>query len=366
MPLVDLASADADLRRRLTAAFERVLRSGHYVAGAEAARFEEALSARLGVPGAVGVASGTAAVALALRGAGVRPGDEVILPANTFFATLEAVLWCGAVPVLADVDPESAGIDPLAAEAAVTARTSALIAVHLYGIPADMDRLRAVAERHRLILVEDAAQAMGATWCGTPIGATADVAAHSFFPTKNLGALGEAGAVTTGDVTIAERVRALANHGQSTKNLHLEVGFNERIDELQAALLTVKLERLDLDLARRRRLAEAYAALIAGIAGVTTFSVPEPAEPAYHLFVIRVPARDAVLGALLRRGIGAAVHYPTPLHLQPACHFLGQPAGAFPAAEALASSVLSLPFFPTLSRQQLERTVSALAEAVSG
>lgn len=355
---------DPELRQRLGEAFDRVLASGQFSADAEVTLFEEALSARIGVPGAVGVGSGTAAVALALRAAGVRPGDEVILPANTFFATLEAVVSCGAVPVLADVEAETAGLDPVAAEAAVTSRTSAIIAVHLYGIPADMDRLRAVAGRHKILLVEDAAQALGATWHGQPIGAIGNVAAHSFFPTKNLGALGEAGAVTTADVTFAERVRALANHGQRVKSVHEEFGFNERLDELQAAFLRVKLQDLDRDLARRQRLAEAYLGFFAEMAGVRTFVVPPPGVAAYHLFVVRIAARDAVLAELRGRGIGAGVHYPTPLHLQPACQYLGYGVGAFPVAEQLAASVLSLPFFPALSLQQVERAATTLAEIV--
>jgi dTDP-4-amino-4,6-dideoxygalactose transaminase len=348
----------------LRVAFDRVLASGRFVSGHEVAGFEATLAERLGVSQVVGVSSGTSAVSLALRAAGVVPGDEVILPANTFFATAEAVVLAGARPVLVDADPTTASVNPAAVEASVTRRTTAIIAVHLYGTPADMDRLRAIADRHSLLLLEDSAQALGSLWHGRPAGSLGDAAAMSFFPTKNLGALGEAGAVATNDPVLARRVRQLRDHGQPEKNNHVEVGANERLDELQAAFLAVKLAHFSESVASRRRLSRRYRRRLETIAGVSTLAVPLGADPAFHLMVAKVPNRDTVLAALHAEGIGAAVHYPVPIHLQPACRFLGQKEGSFPGCEALSRSVLSLPFFPEMTIAQMDRCLRALARVV--
>ena len=364
IPLTDLNAAHRPLRDELVAAFERVLDSGRFVSGEEVDAFESALATFVGASSAVAVASGTAALTLALMAAGVGPGDEVILPANTFFATAEAVVAAGAVPVLADVDPLSASIDPRSAAALVTPRTAAIIAVHLYGHPADADALRAVATRHSLLLLEDAAQALGASRDGRRVGSLGHAAAFSFFPTKILGALGEGGAVTTDDPQLAARVRLLRSHGEPAKNVHEAMGFNERMDEIQAALLMVKLGHLEDDLAQRATVVGRYHALLRQTGNVVLFETPTGARSVHHLMAVRVPDRDRVLGHLHDLGVGAGVHYPTPLHLQPAWRHLGTGPGELPNAEALARSVLSLPLYSQMSSAQVERCVAALAEAV--
>ncbi len=364
-PFLDLTVGHRDLRSQLVAAFERVLDSGQFTSGREVARFEADLAGYVGARHAVGVASGTAALHLALLAAGVGPGDQVILPPNTFFTTAEAVVAAGASPVFADVDPDTALLDPKAVEAAVGPRSAAIIAVHLYGQPADMDRLSAIADRHKLFLLEDAAQALGARWAGRPVGLLGHAAAFSFYPTKNLGGLGEGGAVTTDDPALAKRVSMLRNHGEAAKNVHEAVGFNERLDELRAALLSVKLEHLDRALAQRHRVVERYRQLLADVDGVDTIATAPPADPAQHLMVVRVDDRDQVVGALRRRGAPVAVHYPTPIHRQPAFRRLGLPPRSLPHSEDLARSVLSLPMYPGITDSRVTAAVEALAHAVT-
>jgi dTDP-4-amino-4,6-dideoxygalactose transaminase len=360
---MDLNAAHEPIRLELRAAFERVLATGRFVSGDEVERFESALATRMGGGYAVGVASGTAALTLTLLAAGIGPGDEVIVPANTFFATAEAVVATGAEPVFADVEPSTALVDPGSVASHVTGRTAAVIAVHLYGAAAPMAALRSVAARHQLLLVEDAAQALGASRDGVPVGSLADAAAFSFFPTKVLGALGEGGAVTTRDAGLAERVRLLSSHGEVAKNVHVTFGYNERLDELQAALLSVKLARVDHDLLRRRALAARYRELLSQVDGVELLDVDVLAS-AHHLLVVTVADRDRVLADLRAARIGAGVHYPTPIHLQPAASHLGLGPGTLPHAEALARTVLSLPFYPELTRDQVERCVQTLARVV--
>jgi dTDP-4-amino-4,6-dideoxygalactose transaminase len=363
-PFLDLTVAHHELRPRLVAAFERVLDSGRYMSGEEVARFEAGLAAYIGADHAVAVASGTAALHLALLAAGVGRGDEVILPPNTFFATAEAVIAAGATPVFADVDPDTALIDPAAVESAIGARTAAVIAVHLYGQPANVDRLSHIAETHGLFLLEDAAQALGASWAGRPVGVLGHAAALSFYPTKNLGGLGEGGGVTTNDRALAQRVSMLRNHGEAAKNVHEVVGFNERLDELRAALLAVKLEQVDRCIDDRRRSVGRYVRLLSEIEGVRAMATAPEARPAPHLMVVRVDRRDDALAALRARGIPAAVHYPTPIHLQPAFRALGLRPGSMPNAERLARSVLSLPLYPGMRDEQVTAAVDALAGAV--
>ena len=334
------------------------------MSGEEVDAFESALAGYVGAQHAVAVGSGTAALSLALIAAGIGPGDEVILPANTFFATAEAVVAAGARPVVADVDPATASIDPRSVATVVTPRTAAIIAVHLYGHPADVDGLRTLARQRSVLLLEDAAQAMGAARAGRRVGALGDAAAFSFFPTKILAALGEGGAVTTNDPRLAARVRLLRSHGERVKNLHETMAFNERMDELQAAFLRVKLAVLDDDLDRRHEVVARYEALLADIPGVEIVAPPVGARSVHHLMVVKVPERDRVLKELHGAGIGAAVHYPTPVHLQPAWQALGTGPGNAPNAEALAQSVLSLPLYSQMSESRVERCVVALAEAV--
>lgn len=364
IPLTDLVAAHAPLRSELLAAFERVLDSGRFVSGGEVLAFESALAEYIGVTHAVAVASGTAALTLALMAAGIGPGDEVILPANTFFATAEAVVASGAQPVLADVDPATASVDPTSVAALVTPRTAAVIAVHLYGHPADVGAVRAVAAGRGLFILEDAAQAMGASRDGRRVGALGGAAAFSFFPTKILGALGEGGAVTTNDAQLADALRLLRSHGEPVKNLHQTMGFNERMDEVQAALLMVKLSHLEEDLDQRATVVDRYHDLLREIPGVALFTTPPSARSVHHLMAVKVPDRDRVLAELHAMGVGAGIHYPTPIHLQPAWRHLGAAAGDLPHAEALARSVVSLPLSSRMPHAQVERCVGALAEAV--
>ena len=364
LPLTDLNAAHRPLRAELVAAFERVLDSGRFVSGDEVAAFETEIAQYVGVAHAVAVGSGTAALTLALMGAGIGPGDEVIVPANTFFATAEAVVAVGAVPVLADVDPWSASIDPQSVATMATDRTAAIVAVHLYGHPVDLDGLRKVAASRRLFLLEDAAQAMGASWEGRPVGSLGDAAAFSFFPTKNLGGFGEGGAVTTSDAELAGRIRLLRSHGEAVKNVHQVMAFNERLDEIQAALLMVKLPHLAEELAERDSVVDLYQELLGEVPEVTMLATPSMARSAHHLMVVKVPDRDRVLAELHAGGIGAGVHYPTPVHLQPAWQALGMAPCHLPHAEELARSVLSLPLYGQMSSGQVEQCVDALAKAV--
>ena len=363
IPLVDLELGHQSLMIELRAAFERVVASSSFVDGAEVERLEAMLAAQVSVAHAVAVGSGTAALHLALAAAGIGPGDEVILPPNTFFATAEAVFATGATPVLADVDVRTALLDPDAAEAAVTGRTAAIVAVHLYGQPIDADRFSALAERKGLLLLEDSAQAMGAAWRGRPTGSMGAAAAFSFYPGKNLGALGDGGAVTTSDGDLARRVRLLRSHGEESKGVHVLTGYCERLDELQAAFLTAKLPSFPAAQAARSHAATRYHENLATVEDVQLLETDEGAQHAHHLVVVRVPERDSVLAAMRACGVGASVHYPTPIHLQPACPHLGK-TGMFPSAEALSETVLSLPIYPGMADAVVDRCSDALALAV--
>ncbi|MDP9453633.1 MAG: DegT/DnrJ/EryC1/StrS family aminotransferase [Actinomycetota bacterium] len=338
--------------------------SATFVAGQEVQRLEQALAERVGVRHAIAVGSGTAALHLALQAAGIGRGDEVILPPNTFFATAEAVVATGATPVLADVDERTALLDPAAVEAAVTDRTAAIAAVHLYGQPVDGERFGAIAQRHGLFLLEDAAQALGAAWRDRPAGSLGHAAGFSFYPGKNLGALGDGGAVTTTDADLARRVRLLRSHGEESKGVHLVSGFCERLDELQAAFLTAKLPHFDAAQAARAAAAALYRQRLEATEQVRVLETAVGAHHAHHLFVVRVPHRDAVLASLNAAGIGASVHYRTPIHLQPAFVDLGE-RGHFPFAEGLADSVLSLPLFAGITEAQVDRSVEALTHALA-
>ena len=365
VPFYDTAPFHGRLHDELLAAFDRVLASGHFIDGEEVELFEAALAASVGTSDAVGVASGTAALHLALVAAGIGPGDEVVLPPNTYFATAEAIVAAGARPVFADVDPDTALIDPEAVEAAVTPATAAIVAVHLYGQPADADALGEVARRHGMFLLEDAAQALGGTWAGRPVGSLGRAAAFSFYPSKTLGALGDGGAVTTSDSMLARRVRQLRDHGQVAKNVHGTFGFNERLDALQAAFLNVKLGHVAEMQAERLAAAATYASKLAGLDGVELLRTSALAGHVHHLLVIQVRARrDIVLETLRRHGVEASVHYPTPIHLQPAFAAAGGRPGQFPVAERLANHILSLPLFPGIDTAAIERCVSVLAGAL--
>jgi dTDP-4-amino-4,6-dideoxygalactose transaminase len=316
------------------------------------------------VNAAVGVGNGTDALYLALRALGVGPGHEVITVAHTFIATAEAISLTGARPVFVDIREDTMLMDPDALESAITPLTRAIVPVHLYGQPCEMDRIVEIARRHNLKVVEDAAQAHGARWRGRRVGSIGDVACFSFFPGKNLGAYGDAGGVVSQDEELVRRVRMLANHGRQDKYFHQTEGLNSRLDNLHAAVLRVKLQHLDEWNAARRRVAQLYMDLLK-VSDAVLPGVHPDTESVWHLFVVRVFERDDVWKQLNERGIGAGVHYPVPLHRQPAYAHLGLPAGSLPVTERVASRVVSLPIYPELSAEQVAAVGRTLMETIT-
>jgi len=365
VPFVDLKRQAVELRAEFDAAIASVIERAAYTMGPELQQFEEAFAAFCGCSHAVGVSSGTDAVKLALVAAGVRPGDEVIVPANTFIATAEAVSHIGATPVFVDCLEGSGLMDPAAVGPAVTPRTTAVVPVHLYGQPVDMDALAEVAATHGLAVVEDACQAHGATYKGRPAGSLGVTAAFSFYPGKNLGALGDGGAVTTSDPAAAEVVRLYRNHGQEDKYTHRVIGYCDRLHNLQAALLLVKLQRLAGWNEARRGAARDYDSALEGRHGLTLTQVADGREAVYHLYVVMVEDRDGVRQQLGERGVESGIHYPVPLHLQPAYEGLGYGVGDFPVAESRAERILSLPMFPEIDSAQRAYVVAALEQALA-
>ena len=361
IPFNDLKPLERELRRDLESAALRVLRSGWYILGPEVEAFEQSFASYHGVPHAVGVANGTDAIELALRALEIGPGDEVITVAHTAVATVCAIERAGAVPVLVDVDEATYTMDPAAAEAAITSRTRALLPVHLYGHPADLEALSRVADRHGLALVEDCAQSHGARLGGRLTGTIGHLGAFSFYPTKNLGAYGDGGAVITGDAALADRLRRLRNYGQVDRYHHAERGQNSRLDELQAALLSVKLAHLDGHNEVRRALAASYSSRLAGV--VTPICGPG-AEPVYHLYVVRHGERDRLMDELKTRGIGTLIHYPVPVHLQPGYRDLGPAPGALPVTERIAGEILSLPLYVGLGAEAQDEVAKAVRESL--
>jgi dTDP-3-amino-3,4,6-trideoxy-alpha-D-glucose transaminase len=364
IPFLDLKATYRELKAPLDAAFARVMESGWFVHGHEVREFEAEFGRYVGGTHVVGVGNGLDALALMLKAAGIGPGDEVIVPAHTFIATWLAVDAVGATVAPVDVLPGTGNIDPERVAARVSGRTRAVLAVHLYGQPAAMHALSDVCRQHGLRLMEDAAQAHGARLDGRPAGTLGEAAGFSFYPGKNLGAYGDGGAVVTSDSALAERIRLLANYGSREKYQHTERGQNSRLDELQAALLRVRLAALDEWTARRRALAARY---LEGLSGLPDISLPEVipgAEPVWHLFVVRHPNRDAIRSALTAAGIQTLVHYPVPPHRSLAYADLGAGPGTFPVAEELAATVLSLPIGPHLSFDAADRVVEAVRRAV--
>ena len=363
IPPLDLRAEYEEIRGEIDAAVARVLGSGSFVLGGEGEALEAELAAYCWVRHGVAVASGTDALHLALRAAGIAPGDEVILPAFTFIATAEAVSYLGATPVFCDVDPRTFTLDPKRAEEAITARTRALLPVHLYGLPADLEALGALAARHGLALIEDAAQAIGAERGGRRAGSVGLAGCLSFYPTKNLGAYGDAGMVVTNDAHLAARIRQLRNHGSQDRYRHEEVGFNSRLDELQAAILRVKLRHLDRWTARRRQIAAAYTA------GLADTPLAPPAEPAgcrhvYHQYTILSDRRDTIQKVLTDSAIACAVYYPVPLHQQ---EMFAASHGdvRLPVTERTAQRCLSLPISPMLKDEQIRHIVGAVRQALT-
>ena len=363
IPFLDLKAINLTHADGLQAAFARVLESGWYILGKEVEQFEQRFAAYCEARHGIGVANGLDAIMLALKGYGIRPGDEVIVPSNTFIATWLAVSQCGATPVPVEPVEATFNLDPARVEAAITTRTRAIVAVHLYGQPADMDPLRALADKHGLKLIEDAAQAHGARYKGRRVGGLGHAAAFSFYPGKNLGALGDGGGIVTDDDALDALVRTYRNYGSQKKYHNLVQGFNSRLDELQAAFLSVKLATLDTDNAARRAVAAQYDRLLAGVDGLGLPHVPEWAEPVWHLYVVRHARRDALAARLADVGIGTIVHYPVAPHLQQAYAELGYKEGDFPIAEAIHREVLSLPMGPGMTAEQVEQVAAAVRAA---
>jgi dTDP-4-amino-4,6-dideoxygalactose transaminase len=359
VPLMDPAAQWADVKERVLARMAEVVDSGRFILGPLVSEAESSLAARVGATHGIGVANGTDALVIALQALGLDRGDEVICPAYTFYATAEAIVQAGGVPVFADVRADTLCLDPDAAAAAVTPRTRALLPVHLFGHPADVPSLRAICERHGLFLLEDAAQAFGASLGGTRCGAFGDAATFSFFPTKNLPAFGDGGLITTSDAGVDERARLLRFHGSKDKVTFERVGFNSRLDELQAAVLLELAPLVDGWNDRRIEAAARYAALGLGEL-VDLPSVAAGATHIYHLYMVRTPQRDALVDALKGQGVGAAVYYGHPLHLQPVFEHLGYREGSLPVTERAAREGLALPMFPTLAEAQQSEVVDAV------
>jgi dTDP-3-amino-3,4,6-trideoxy-alpha-D-glucose transaminase len=365
VPFVDFRAHVAAHRRELDEAVARVLDSGWFILGPEGEAFERELASTLGANDAVAVGNGTDALHLALRALGVGPGDEVVTTSISAAFTGLAVLQAGARPVFVDVDPRTLNLDPARVEVALTARTKAIVPVHLYGHPADMDPILALARARGLAVLEDACQAHGARYAGRPVGTLAGergLGALSFYPTKNLGGLGDGGAVLANDPGLAARLRQLRNGGQSDRYRHEVAGVNSRLDELQAALLRVGLRHLAAWTERRRALAAFYRRELEG-SGVEPLGEQPYARAVFHLFVVRHPRRDALADALKARGIGTLIHYPIPLHLQPAFASLGGRPGDLPVAEKATAEVLSLPLYPELTDEQARAVVEAVRDA---
>ena len=361
VPFLDLKEAYRELKDEIDGAVQRALNSGFYIGGDEVGAFEEAFARYCGAGHCVGVGNGLDALSLSLGALGVGPGDEVIVASNTFIATLLAVSHVGARPVLVEPDPETHNLDPARVEAALTSRTKVLLPTHLYGQPADLDPLLDIARKNGLKLVEDAAQAHGARYKGRRVGADGDAVAWSFYPGKNLGAMGDAGAVTTNDPELAKRIRMLGNYGSSTKYVHELRGVNSRLDPIQAAILGVKLDKLDEWNARRERTADYYRDSLADT-GLGLPFVPNWAKPAWHLFVVRTKRREALQAALAQAGVQTLIHYPSPPHLQGAYSDLGLGRGSFPVAEQLADEVLSLPIGPHLTESAAAEVANVIVQ----
>jgi dTDP-4-amino-4,6-dideoxygalactose transaminase len=363
VPLTDLRAMTVDLTDELDAAWKEITRRSAFIGGGAVERFEQAWARYCRMPHAVGVANGTDALELTLRAVGIGPGDEVVVPTNTFVATAEAVVLAGAVPRFADVDPDTLLLTPATISTAVTDRTAAVIAVDLYGNIPDMAAITHVAETRGLALIEDAAQAHGSSWRGRMAGSFGVAACFSFYPSKNLGAFGDAGAVVTNDENLAARVRSMANHGRvgGASHLHRYAGRNSRLDGIQAAVLSVKLSMLDRWNDARRLAVSMYRQGLPD--GLSLVSGSAEADPIHHQAVVRVHARDRVRDHLHRRGIGTGIHYAVPCHRQPAFRHLG--SQGLPVAESAAEEILSLPLFPHITHEQIGLVTDALAEVMS-
>jgi dTDP-4-amino-4,6-dideoxygalactose transaminase len=364
VPFLDLKVHHAPMIDKFDAAIREVITSSAFAGGRFVERFEEEFAAYCGSKYAIGVGNGTDALWLALLALGIGEGDEVITVPNTFIATAEAITFCKARPVFVDVDETTFTMDPAELKKSLTPKTKAIIPVHLFGQPADMDPILEFARVHGLFVIEDAAQAHGAEYKGRRAGTMTDAGCFSFYPGKNLGAFGEAGAVVTNDAELYKKIQNLRDHGQTRKYYHTLMGWNCRMDGIQAAILSIKLRRLEEGNSLRREHALQYNQAFAGLDAVATPFEADYARHVYHVYAIRVKERDDVWRSLQEKGIGCAVHYPMPIHLQEACGNLGYTAGAFPVAENLAEEFLSLPMFPELTDAQIEYVVHSVSEIV--
>lgn len=366
VPFVDLAAQYATLRPDVDEAMQRVLNKTDFILGQDVERFEEEFAAYCGTSYATGIDSGTSALEMVLKAYDIGPGDEVITVANTFMATVLAISYVGATPVLVDIDPMTYQIDPAQVLNAVTPRTKAIMPVHLYGHPADMDPILQIAQRYGLVVIEDASQAHGARYNGKRVGSLGHAAVFSLYPAKNLGAYGDGGIVVTNDAQVNDALRMLRNYGQREKYHHLMKGYNRRLDTLQAAVLRVKLPHLDGWNEARRQHAKRYTALLADLDGIVTPPYQAPnAEPVYHLYIIRTKERTKLQTLLNSKKISTGIHYPVPIHLQPAYQDLGYRKGDFPITERYANEILSLPMYPELPYEAVNYVVDAIHEFVA-
>jgi dTDP-4-amino-4,6-dideoxygalactose transaminase len=360
IPFVDLKRQYKEIGRRVEPAIERVLRSARYISGPQVARFEKEFAAYCGTKFAIGVSSGSDALLLALKMLGIGKDDEVITTPFTFVSTVDTILRCGARPVFADIRPDTLNIDPEQIRSKITSKTKAVIPVHMYGSICDMSAIRSAARQHGLKIIEDACQAHGAEYRGKRSGSLGTAGCFSFYPSKNLGACGDAGMITTNSATVYRTATVLREYGQKKKYNHQLVGYNARLDEIQAAILRVKLKKLDTWNRKRRSLAERYMKGLEDIEAITLPSHNRHAIPVYHLFVIRVSGRDRLRDHLTRGGTGTGLHYPYPLHLQKAYRDLGYGKGSLPGAEKAAKRVLSLPMFPQLKKEEIDRVIGQI------
>jgi dTDP-4-amino-4,6-dideoxygalactose transaminase len=366
IPILDLKAQYAAIRNEVQAAINSVLENQHFILGPEVKALEKEIAEYCGAKYAVGVASGTDALILGLKACGIGPGDEVIVPSFSFIATADAVSLLGGTPVFADIQPDTYNIDPAKIEALITPRTKAIIPVHLYGQAADMDPLLALARKHNLKVLEDTAQAIGATYKGRRVAGLGDVGCISFFPSKNLGGYGDGGMVVTNSEEIFRHLVSLRAHGSTKKYFSEEQGWNSRLDELQAGILRVKLRHLDQWSSKRRKVAESYDRLLSGMPEVITPARNGFGDHVFHQYTVRVPHRDAIQKQLAALGVTTMVYYPTPMHLQPIYAALGHREGDLPVTEAACQQVLSLPMFPELQPDQIEYVVQSLDQALEG
>jgi dTDP-4-amino-4,6-dideoxygalactose transaminase len=363
VPFFDLAQQNKSLRKEIEQAISQVIRSGKFILAENVALFEKEFAQYIGVKFAIGVASGTDALHLALRACGIKPGDEVITSPFTFVATAEAIAYCGATPVFVDIEPKTFNLDVTSLESKITSRTKAILPVHLYGQPCEMDKVMEAAKKHNLKVIEDCAQATGAEYQGKKVGTFGDLGCFSFFPTKNLGCFGDGGMIVTSDQLLAEKVKSLRNHG-SKKTYHYEfIGYNSRLDEIQAAILRVKLPHLEKFIKSRREIAKEYGKELKKLEEVLTLPFEGPnVLHTYNQFTIRVKKRNLLFEFLKNKEIGSMVYYPRALHLQNAFAHLGHQPGDFPKSETAQEEVLSLPIFPELTKNQIYEVSEAIKE----